>query len=233
MVTFWKKSYIIPLHKSGSLTNVSNYRGIAKLSAIPKLFEKLITAVISQKIQSILSPYQHGFRSGLSTTTNLIQFTSTVIKGFVQRKQTDTIYINFSKAFDRVNHELLIYKLNYMGFNTNLVKWISSYLKDRSQLVLFEGYLSKTINVPSGVPQGSHLGPVLFLLFINDLPNSINYSKLLMYADDVKLFISHNCDKRASLLQNDLDSLFKWCKLNCMELTLSKCKHMCFPDLLL
>ena len=115
-----------------------------------------------------------------------------------------------------------------MGFNTNLVKWISSYLQNRSQLVLFEGYLSKTINVPSGVPQGSHLGPVLFLLFINDLPNSINYSKLLMYADDVKLFISHNCDKRASLLQNDLDSLFKWCRLNCMDLNLSKCKHMCF-----
>ena len=226
--TFWKKSYIVPLHKSGSLTNVSNYRGIAKLSAIPKLFEKLITDVISHKVQPILSPYQHGFRSGLSTITNLIQFSSTVIKGFIQRNQTDTIYTDFSKAFDRVNHELLIYKLNQIGFSINLVKWISSYLRNRSQVVLFDDCLSKSINVPSGVPQGSHLGPLLFLLFINDLPNAIIHSKLLMYADDVKLFITHNSMKQADLLQNDLNNLFQWCELNCMDLNLNKCKHMCF-----
>lgn len=226
--SFWKKSFLIPLHKSGSLINVSNYRGIAKLSAIPKLFEKLVTDIISHHVSSILVPCQHGFRKGRSTATNLVQFTSGIIRGFVSGLQTDAIYTDFSKAFDKVNHDLLLYKLSIIGFNDNVLKWLSSYLKNRVQCVQFKQVYSHFINVPSGVPQGSHLGPILFLLFINDLPTSILHSEILMFADDVKIFMSFRNPVGHLLLQEDLEGFSAWCNCNLMELNLGKCKHMSF-----
>lgn len=226
--TMWKSSYLIPLHKSGSIINVSNYRGIAKLSAIPKLFEKLMTDIISHKISSIIDCRQHGFRKGLSTVTNLLQFSSHIIEGFISGLQTDVVYTDFSKAFDKVNHRILLHKLNAIGFNGNIIDWISSYLTGREQMVTFGDSISRPIHVTSGVPQGSHLGPVLFLLFINDLPNSVLNSKLLMYADDVKIYLTYKNALDQVHLQNDLDSLHTWCGINLMELNLKKCKHMIF-----
>lgn len=224
----WKSSYLLPLHKSGSILNVSNYRGIAKLSAIPKLFEKLVTDIVSYNVSPIIDSRQHGFRKGLSTVTNLLQFSSHVINGFISGMQTDVIYTDFSKAFDKVNHSLLIQKLNAVGFKGNIIDWITSYLTGREQMVTFGDSISRPIHVTSGVPQGSHLGPVLFLLFINDLPNAVTESNLLMYADDVKIFIS--CDNAPDhvRLQYDLDAFYTWCKINLMELNLKKCKHMMF-----
>jgi len=101
--------------------------------------------------------------------------------------QTDVIYTDFSKAFDSVNHSLLLFKLNQLKFPCNLLTWISSYSNGRTQRVIFKNAASKLIYVTSGVPQGSHLGPLLFTLFINDLPSIITHSRVLMYADDVKL----------------------------------------------
>lgn len=226
--TIWKKSYLIPLHKSGSLIDASNYRGIAKLNAIPKLFEKLVTNSISHFVSPIIHPCQHGFRKGHSTVSNLIQFSSSIIGGFVSGKQTDVIYTDFSKAFDKVNHRLLMSKLDAIGLNGNVLEWISSYLQNREQIVYFGNAFSKSISVTSGVPQGSHLGPVLFLLFINDLPGSVVHSDLLMFADDVKIFLSYNDSYSHLLLQEDLDKFYTWCDTNLMQLNLKKCKHMVF-----
>lgn len=226
--SLWKKSFLVPLHKSGSLISVSNYRGIAKLSAIPKLFEKLVTDIVSHHVSSILVPCQHGFRKGRSTVTNLIQFTSGIISGFVSGQQTDSVYTDFSKAFDKVNHDLLLYKLSVIGFSSVVLNWFASYLKNREQCVLFKHTYSRSIKVPSGVPQGSHLGPILFSLFINDLPTSIVNSDVLMFADDVKIFISYSNPIGHLLLQEDLDRFSYWCDLNLMELNLGKCKHMIF-----
>ena len=219
---------MIPLHKSGSLINVSNYRGIAKLSAIPKLFEKLVTDIVSHHVSSILVPCQHGFRKGRSTVTNLVQFTTGIIDGFISGCQTDAIYTDFSKAFDKVNHDILLYKLDFMGFDNVLLKWFSSYLKDREQCVLFKQTYSRFIRVSSGVPQGSHLGPVLFSLFMNDLPSAIVDANILMFADDVKLYVTYDDPVGHLLLQGDLDRFFSWCSINLMELNLKKCKHMIF-----
>lgn len=224
----WKKSFIIPLHKSGSLSCVTNYRGIAKLSAIPKLFEKIVTDNFTFQVSSIISPFQHGFTKSRSTITNLIEFSSKVIEGFDRGFQTDVVYTDFSKAFDKVNHKLLILKLQLMGVNCQFLNWIKSYISDREQCVLYKNFLSNFISVPSGVPQGSHLGPILFLLFINDLPRCINNSNLLMYADDVKLFLSSNNLNSCKDLQDDLNNFYKWCHRNVMSLNLSKCKVMTY-----
>jgi len=105
--------------------------------------------------------------------------------------QTDVIYTDFSNPFDFVNHSLLLFKLNQLGFPCNLLTWISSYLNGRIQRVIFKNAASKLIYVTSGVPQGSHLGPLLFTLFINDPPSIIAHSRVLMYADDVKLCLSY------------------------------------------
>lgn len=224
----WKESFIMPLFKSGLKTVVSNYRGIAKLSAIPKLFEKIIYDTLSHHASSILSPTQHGFRKSCSTTTNLLELTTMINEGFINSMQTDVVYNDFSKAFDKVNHDLLLLKLDRMGFSISLLKWLGSYLKGRKQSVKFRNSYSKNINVISGVPQGSHLGPLLFTLFINDLPSIIKHSKTLMYADDVKIVLSFKNSDQQKLLQNDINHLTTWCDDNLMELNIKKCKYMIF-----
>lgn len=224
----WKNSYIIPLFKSGNKSNVANYRGIAKLSAIPKLFEKCLMDYFCHRLSSIISTTQHGFKKGCSISTNLLHLTTLVNRGFVHGQHTDVIYTDFSKAFDKVNHNLLLQKLHLIGFTPNCLNWIKSYLNNRNQRVYFNNTTSRNIIVKSGVPQGSHLGPILFNLFINDLPNVIKLSNILMYADDVKIFLSYNncCDQIH--LQHDLNRFYEWCGANLMELNLKKCKHMHF-----
>ena len=222
----WRSSFVVPLFKSGNTSDISNYRGIAKLSAIPKLFELIITKQIMFNVNKIITPYQHGFLAGKSTTTNLLTLTSFIHNSFLLNQQTDVIYTDFSKAFDVVNHSLLLTKLVKYGFPTCLVAWLESYLTDRSQKVLFKSCLSTEIKVTSGVPQGSHLGPLLFLLFINDLPQAIKHSSMLMYADDVKVFNSF--DYPDGTLQIDLTNLADWCALNLIALNIKKCKTMTF-----
>lgn len=224
----WKSSFINPLFKSGSRSNIENYRGIAKLSAIPKLFEKLVTNRLLHFVGCLFSPYQHGFVRGRSSTTNLLELTSHIFAAFRAKCQMDVIYTDFSKAFDTVVHNLLIYKLDIIGFPSNLLHWVSSYLNGRTQKVRFKGELSSTISVTSGVPQGSHLGPLLFVLYLNDLPSIVDSSNILMFADDVKLYMPIRDISDSKSLQNDLDNLTNWCLANGMSLNQGKCKKLSF-----
>jgi len=133
--TIWKDSFIIPLQKKGAKVNVQNYRGISKLSAIPKTFERIITSQLQHLCSSLISPCQHCFVKRRSTTTNLLELTSFVLDGFNKKLQTDVIYTDFSKAFDSVNHSLLLFNLDQLGFPNNL---LTCYLNGRSQRVLFK-----------------------------------------------------------------------------------------------
>lgn len=198
------------------------------MNAIPKLFEKILSDSLSHQIVSLLSPCQHGFCKSRSTTTNILELTTIVNYGFLKGVQTDVVYTDFSKAFDKVNHEMLLNKLSLMGFSNNAIKWLRSYLSNRTQQVKFRNVTSMDIMVPSGVPQGSHLGPLLFTLFINDLPSIITHAKILMYADDVKIFKDVSNSDHEFLLQSDLDKFSQWCSVNLMDLNIAKCKHMTF-----
>jgi len=158
--SLWKESFIVPLFEEGNKSDISNYCGIAKLSSIPNLFEKIITSQLQHHCWSTISPCQHGFMYRCCTTsTNLLEFTSLITRGFLTHHHADVIYTDFSKAFDSVNHRLLIYKLSLLGFPPNLLEWLFYFLTNRTQIVRFNNKISKIINFTSGVPQGSHLGP--------------------------------------------------------------------------
>ena len=220
----WKISEVVPIHKSGIKHDVCNYRPISKILCIPKLLEKIVTSKLSPQINMCLSDNQHGFRSGRSTCTNLVLFTNFVFQNFKSRLQTDVIYTDFAKAFDKVCHETLLLKLNCLGFKGQFLCWLSSYLKDRFQFVKINHNRSRLFQVTSGVPQGSHLGPLLFLLFINDLSTVIQFSNSLLFADDLKIYRSISNTNDCMLLQSDINSVVNWCKNNNLVLNIKKCQ---------
>lgn len=220
----WKISFLTPIFKAGSKQIISNYRPICKISVIPKIFEKIICDKILFVVREHISIFQHGFIPGRSTATNLAIFVNHIISNFESYSQTDIIFTDFAKAFDRVNHKILLHKLACLGFHSNLLKWIESYLTGRVQIVKIDTSFSDPIYVPSGVPQGSHIGPLLFLLFINDISDIFIHSKCLLYADDLKLYRKIESFHDCLLLQDDFERLSQWCDINSLHLNLSKCQ---------
>ena len=225
----WKESFIVPLHKSGDTDNVRNYRPISKLNSIAQLFDSLIHGKLSAVFGSHVVNQQHGFVKNRSTLTNLLNLTEYVADSFSDGTQVDAIYTDFSKAFDRVNLDALTYKLRCSGIKGNLLRWIVSYLTNRSQVVRIGDTLSRRFSVRSGVPQGSHLGPLLFVLFINDLGKHLNpETKFLFFADDCKIFYKVNSPLDCQVLQASLDSFADYCRTFCLDVNLDKCVKISF-----
>lgn len=212
---------------TGSRNAVRNYRGVAILPTFGKFFESIVCKLVCERLSSRISSSQHGFMKGRSTSTNLLVFTSFAIDVIESGSQLDVVYTDFQKAFDRVSHKLLLKKLNDIGVDSFLLGWIQSYLTGRKQYVKLLGHVSESFEVLSGVPQGSHLGPLLFILFMDDVVKSFKSVKIL-YADDLKLLGKVSSLSDALLLQSDLDLLSEWCERNQLELNVDKCKVMSF-----
>lgn len=220
--TFWKVAHVIPVFKSGDKSDCSNYRPISILSCLSKLFESVVYDVLYGHVRPFLHPRQHGFVTGKSTTSNLLEYKNYICRAFAKRMQVDSVYTDFAKAFDKVNHTILSRKLAVFGVHGSLLRWFQSYLSRRSQLVALKGHFSEPIFVTSGVPQGSHLGPLLFVIFINDLIDTLS-CPCLLYADDLKVFTTVSNSSDASRLQSDLNTLSDWCARNHMRLNIQKC----------
>lgn len=226
--TRWKSSKVTPIFKSGKRNDVSCYRGISTTSMIPKLFEIVVCKSFKSIIPRHLSNCQHGFIPGRSTTTNLVEFTSYIVKSIEQHRQVDAVYTDFRKAFDSISHCKALESLQSFGFSTDFVIWFCSYLSDRSQFIEIDGRTSNLIKASSGVPQGSHVGPWIFLIFINDIVNVIVNSSVLMFADDLKIFKIITNEHDSTLLQDDINRISEWCEANQLHLNINKCKVMSF-----
>ena len=227
----WKSTLIRPKYKSGSKTEVSNYRPINITPILSRMVERVVKTSISSFLvkNDIISSVQHGFLSKKSCSTSHVELFDYIT---TLRDNGDTIsiiYFDFNKAFDIVPHEKLMYKLHAYGFRDPLYSWIQSFLKDRSQFVIIGQSCSSRRNVPSGVIQGSVLGPLLFLLYINDITDCIKSGRPFLFADDLKIVYSTSrCSTIDinTLIQQDLDNIDQWCKTWKMKLNSTKCGIM-------
>lgn len=205
----WKVAHITPIHKKGDLSRVENYRPVSILSGFGKLLESLVVKRIYWHLSPYLNINQHGFRPQKSTSTNLIGYVTDILEVLDKGGETHAIYMDFSKAFDLVDHDLLLAKLHGLGIHGTLLRWFESYLRNRSQLVVAKGFKSSKTSVPSGVPQGSHMGPILFVGFIDKLPSLVK-SKVKLFADDLKLYKQIKSHKDVEDLQADIDCVSRW-----------------------
>ena len=223
---------VVPIYKNkGSPYEVSNYRPISLLSNIEKIFEKLVYARVISFLDSknILFKRQYGFRSKHSTTHSLIHLTEQIRQSLDKGGYSCGILVDFQKAFDTVDHQILLQKLYHYGVRGKCNKWFQSYLQDREQYVSVSGIKSKSRTVKHGVPQGSVLGPLLFLIYINDLPNALIFSDPFIFADDTALIYSDENLKRINKRMNiDLKLLVHWLKANKIGLNADKTEAILF-----
>jgi hypothetical protein len=225
----WKRANVVPIHKSGDISTIKNYRPISLCSVVGKLLERVVAMHMTRYLSDVglISHQQHGFVNGRSCTTLLSSVSHHWAQLLDQRSppDVDVVFLDWSKAFDKVSHSILLGKLHNYGICGPLWHWISSFLLNRSQRVQFRGASSEWIPVQSGVPQGSVLGPLLFNLFVLDLPNHVQ-SYLPQYADDTLLYRPIHSEHDINIMQADLDSIISWCHNNKMVLNHDKCKVM-------
>ena len=228
----WRQANVAPVFKKGEKYNAANYRPVSLTCICCKTLEHIIVSNINKHLafESILADCQHGFRSQRCCETQLVQFYHGMVSNLdgaldLGQKQTDVIIMDFAKAFDKVPHRRLLYKLGYYGIRGSIHKWISSWLSERSQKVVLDGQASDPVPVLSGVPQGSVLGPVLFLIFINDLPDNIR-SSVRLFAFNCVLYRNIKSPIDCQILQDDLNSLSQWETDWQMKFNVTKCHSM-------
>jgi len=227
-----KIARVIPVYKNkGDRHLFTNYRPISLLPAISKIMEKLIYDKIFSFLvrYQILFKSQYGFRKGHNTTHATLDFLQTIEKALENDEYAIGIFCDLSKAFDTLNHEILIKKLEHYGIRGNFLAWLKSYLQNRAQFVDIDGVRSTCKPITVGVPQGSILGPLLFLIYVNDLPAALEKLRPIMFADDTNLILrGKNLSELKTVLENELNELDDYFKANKLKLNIDKTKLMCF-----
>nr|CAH8858213.1 unnamed protein product [Trichobilharzia regenti] len=229
----WKTTFIMPKHKSGSKTEVSNYRPINITPIASRIMERLVKNNLIKHMLScnIISPNQHGFLKSRSCLTCHLDFFNFVTSSRDRRQLVLVIYFDISKAFDRVDHLLLTNKLNSLGIRDPLLGWLKSFLNNRSQIVKLGSATSKPSPITSGVVQGSVIGPLLFTLYINDICACFTHGKPFIFADDLKVAYTFQRDDLGNfenVVQKELDKMAAWSSLWNLQFNLNKCGWICF-----
>jgi len=228
-----KIARVIPVFKSGDPKIPGNYRPISTLPVMAKIFERLMHSQLDGFLKSnnVLSSSQFGFRRNCSTADAVLEFIDNVFNTLDRRLSMITVFLDFSKAFDTVKHEILVDKMDYVGVRGLALEWFRSYLCDRRQCVDVSGTRSSFLDVRTGVPQGSVLGPVLFLLYINDMSRCSDMLNFVHFADDTTVFgCGKNIRDLSNLVNADLSRVFEWLCSNRLSLNIAKTCYMIMTD---
>ena len=220
----WKQANVTPIYKKGDKTDPRNYRPVSLTSLVCKTLEHILVSQIMKHLESnnILTDVQYGFRSKRSCEAQLFLAVDDFARAVDNKVQVNVAILDFAKAFDKVAHARLAHKLNFYGIRGELLQWLQSFLTNRTQRVIIDGRQSSPCSVTSGVPQGSVLGPVLFLIYINDIVTNI-HSQLRLFADDCLVYRPIYSPEDHKILQSDLDTLSTWADIWQMEFNVSKC----------
>ena len=229
----FKISKITPIFKKGDVSLLSNYRPISLLPTISKIFERILYNQLYEYFNSnnLLAEQQYGFRTNHSTEYAAVRLVDTISKEMESGSTPTALYIDLSKAFDTLSFDILLYKLNYYGVKGNAFKLLKNYLTNRKQYVVFNSQNSETVDITTGVPQGSILGPLLFSICINDLITISNKLKFIMYADDTTIYFNLEDFDPYHLkrdINNELEKITLWLKMNKLSLNVQKTKFMIF-----
>ncbi len=227
--TIWKNAIVCPVYKGvGSRTCTENYRPISLTSVCCKIMESLVSkALLSHmKANNFLTVAQHGFLSKSSTLTAQLSCYNVWNRALDNWEWIDVISLDYSKAFDTVSHNKLLYKFQQYEFSEKMCTWMKSFLQNRKQCVKVGDVLSTWSDVVSGVPQGSVCGPNLYNLYVNDMPSVIKYSAVVMYADDARMYISSSVENAHEKLGADLASVSDWASAWQLKLNIKKCSVM-------
>lgn len=228
-----KRAIVRPVYKGGSKNSVESYRPISLLPTLTIIMEKYVQSIMSQFAEknNIISTAQYGFMPGKGTQSLLEDFSDEVWNAFDHNCVVSCLLLDLSKAFDTVNHDLLLIKLFSYGFRGPLFAWLKNYFHNRSQVVKLCEEVSSPTDVKMGVPQGSVIAPLLFNLYVNDLYDVIRHCKLYQYADDTLLASVHaHHSQSLSMLQHDASAVYDWFTLNCIRLNASKTQLITFHN---
>ena len=226
-----KIAKVIPFYKSKDKRELNNYRPISLLPVLSKVLEKVVYNRLYNFLlrHNILYDSQYGFRNSHSTVNAISELTAKILNGFDKREYTLAVFLDLSKAFDTINHKILINKLEYYGVRGVVLDWFKSYLNTRKQYVEYNNVKSDLQKIDCGVPQGSVLGPLLFIIYMNDLPRCLKKCLSILFADDTTIYITGK-NKRELFqdMKNDIAMLIEWFQVNKLSLNLAKTQYILF-----
>ena len=226
----WNSAIVTPIFKKGFISDPSNYGSTSLTCICHKIMEHIMLSHIAKHIaKNIIINEQHGFRNKLSTIIQLINTTTDWANTLNNKSQTDIVFLEFSKTFDKISHRFILSKLHYYGIRNHTLSLIGAFLSNHTQTTVVNGVHSSYVEVTSGVPKGSVLGPMLFLLYINDINNAIT-SQINLFADDSVLYRNISNQNYQVILQNDLHTISSWAEKWLMELNINKCSVLFYTQ---
>ena len=229
---FLKTAAVVPIHKGGSKSDPANYRPVSLTSVIMKIFKRIMRKAIVEHLDNsqLMNKSQHGFRKDRSCISALLEVYDNVMSSISNPNVNciDMVYLDFAKAFDKVDHHILLYKLKQFGITKHVGIWLASFPSDRKQFVQIPGGISTYGPVSSGVPQGTVLGPVIFLILIADITKNVKFSNISSFEDDTQLYLPIESPTDIDNLQFDLRTVYDWAETNNMKFNSSKFNYVCY-----